>query len=644
MRKGFVYFAVVPAIVLCLVVYLFADSWIEVGLEYAGTKSVGAKVEIDGLKLTLSPIGIQFARLQVTDPQDGWKNLVETGNVHFALNFGQLLRGKYIVETMEVNNAIVGTKRSTDGSIPKPPPEPTPEPTTAQPSSEDKAMTALEQQNNLPPLAEQSQARQEEQKSSAPSFDLASIKKNLNLDSLSNPNNLASTRYLDSMKQQINTASANWDKTYADLDQAKPKYAEIENAVKSINVGESKSADAAKSALDKLNTSYKSGSDLVNNFAEQKKTLTGQLGSLSSGMSKIDDVAKQDFQNVVTLAKLPDVNLKGIAEMLLGNSVFAPVNKYLFYVDEARTKIRNATDKPPKEKTDRFRGQNIHFASERGYPKIWIKKILLSGGTDRAQDSEYIYAKGEILNVSTDQRITGLPITAEISAEQGRGTSYAFNALIDRRKAESFDQYKVTAKGIPVGAMEMGSSSFVPSKITSARLGAVVQIDVPGSGFEASAGSQFSEVKMEFASEPRNVVERIVHDVLRSVNAFRLDLKLWRNERKLDVAFKTDLDDIISSRAKKVVGDEIAKIQNDIRNKVNAQIAAKRAEVEKLFNAKKQELQEKLKAYEAMANEKLAQVDGKKKEIEKKIEDEKNRQADEAKKKLEEGVKGLFKR
>ena len=31
---------------------------------------------------------------------------------------GQLLRGKYIIETMEVDDAIVGTKRSTDGSLP----------------------------------------------------------------------------------------------------------------------------------------------------------------------------------------------------------------------------------------------------------------------------------------------------------------------------------------------------------------------------------------------------------------------------------------------------------------------------------------------------------------------------------------------
>ena len=83
-------------------------------------KIVGAKVEIDNLHLTINPIGIEFARLQVTDPNDGWKNLFETGKVKFALNFGQLLRGKFIIETMEMNNLILRTKRTTDGSFQNP--------------------------------------------------------------------------------------------------------------------------------------------------------------------------------------------------------------------------------------------------------------------------------------------------------------------------------------------------------------------------------------------------------------------------------------------------------------------------------------------------------------------------------------------
>ena len=97
MRKKFVLFVLLPVIVILVVVYLFIDRWVAAGLEAGGEAIVGAKVEIEQLHLTLSPIGVEWRRLQVADPHDPWKNLFETGTVRFALNFGQLLRSKYII-------------------------------------------------------------------------------------------------------------------------------------------------------------------------------------------------------------------------------------------------------------------------------------------------------------------------------------------------------------------------------------------------------------------------------------------------------------------------------------------------------------------------------------------------------------------
>jgi len=52
MRRNFVYFVVVPLFLLLITFYLFLDSWVESGLEYAGETAVGAKVEIDDLLST----------------------------------------------------------------------------------------------------------------------------------------------------------------------------------------------------------------------------------------------------------------------------------------------------------------------------------------------------------------------------------------------------------------------------------------------------------------------------------------------------------------------------------------------------------------------------------------------------------------
>ena len=60
MRKKFIYFVLVPAVLIGIVVYLFVDSWVESGLETGGEEIVGAKVEIDDLHVKFLPLGIEW--------------------------------------------------------------------------------------------------------------------------------------------------------------------------------------------------------------------------------------------------------------------------------------------------------------------------------------------------------------------------------------------------------------------------------------------------------------------------------------------------------------------------------------------------------------------------------------------------------
>jgi len=119
MRKRFWLVVLIPSIIFITVIYFFINGWIESGIEYAAEEAVGAKVEIDNLSLSISPLGIEWEKMQVTNPSDTWKNLFETGTVKFSMDIGQLLRGKYIINEIEVENFILGTQRKTDGAIDK---------------------------------------------------------------------------------------------------------------------------------------------------------------------------------------------------------------------------------------------------------------------------------------------------------------------------------------------------------------------------------------------------------------------------------------------------------------------------------------------------------------------------------------------
>jgi uncharacterized protein (TIGR03545 family) len=629
MRKKFIYFVLVPFIIISVVTYLFIDSWVESGLEYAGEKSVGAKVEIDHLRLTLNPIGIGFSRLQVTSPSDGWKNMFETGKAQFALNFGQLLRGKFIVETMEVNNLILGTKRTTDGSIPKPK------------EVENKPEEQVDSSSSLVDQAYSVVAPKGSKTS--PSFDLEKIKRNLNNDSLLNPNNLASYRQLDSLKRQINDASAQWQTTLGEFDKSKTSLANIESRVKAININNIKDLKSANDALNNAKTVLNNANEVKNSFNSQKTILTDGVNKFSGSFKDIDELAKKDFKNVVNLARLPDVSMKGLAEMLLGKDMMQTALKYLGYVDMAKSKIKNSSKEPPMENPRRLEGQNIHFPVEQSYPKFWIKKMLLSGGTDKAQDPEYFYAKGEILNITNDQRITQHPLTMDLTATKGGTTTLTLNASFDRRIDPGVDNYKAVLTGLRVDAMSLGQSDFLPAKVSNVIADATIIIEVPGNRFDSNTKIGLKNMTVVFDRAANSLVERIVHDVLAPIKGFHVDLHMWRNKDKFDVAFATDLDDQLATRTKQVISNEIAKIQNDIKNKLNAQIAAKRAEVEKLYADKRDMIMSKVKEQEALVNEKVAMAESKKKEIENRIDQEKKKQTDGLTKKGKDALKGLFK-
>jgi uncharacterized protein (TIGR03545 family) len=622
MRKKFVFFILVPVVALCVVVYVLIDGWVESALESAGEAAVGARVEIDNLRLSLSPIAIQFSRLQVANPTDPWKNVFETGAVRFSLDFGQLLRGKYIIETMEVNNLILGTKRTSNGSLPKSPPKPA-----------SQTSVAAELTSTLGNEAQK-----------APVFDLNQIRKELNIDSLLNVQNLRSVQYIDTLRLQVRDARQQWQGALNDIEKSKQRLAEVQTSINAINLNELKTIQNITAALNNINNAYKGINDINETFKNRRATVTTQLDRLTTSVHALDGYVRSDYGVVRRLARVPDLSTQGLAKLLLGRDILQKIGTYLSWVDFARTTVPKYVSKPDIENPPRFKGQDIHFPVDRAYPKWWIKKIAVSGGEDRAQNPDYFYAKGEVDNITNDQRITGFPLTVSLSGDKAGGSAFTFDASFDRRPDVPVDNYRVTASNIPAADVTFGQRDFVPSRITKATINSSAAVTVPGNRFDSNIKLAFRDLTLVFDRSPQGDVERITRDVLAGIAGFNVMIRLWNTSGPLDVALTTDLDDQLTARTKRIIGDEFEKLQNDIRAKVDQRIAEKRAEFERFFNQKKDEALSQLKGYESLVTQNLALLDGKKGELEGRIEQEKKKQTDAAKKQIEDAVKGLFKK
>jgi len=618
MRKKFVLFVLVPLIIIAVVVYFFIDRWVEAGIEYAGESAVGAKVEIDHLSVTLSPLGLKFARLQVADPNDPWKNMFETGKVQFKLNFGQLLRGKYIIETAEVNDLIIGTRRTTDGSLPES-------------RRVAKQTVSTDSTNTFAKIAETAlQKRVLEH----PVLDPSVLKSGFNVDSLLKVVNLRSVTYIETLKVQAQAVTSQWPSALNDIESAKKRLAVIDSSVRAINPSGLKDVTSIMSAITTVDQAQKGVKEIVGTFDSRQTAIRNDISRIAASAGQIDDVAKEDFKKLLTLARLPDLNAMGLAEALLGRQLIANVKKYLSYADIARAKLAAYQSKPEIEKPARMKGQDIRFPVVRAYPKFWVQNVVISGGTDRTQDTAYIYAKGQVNNVTNDQHATQLPMTVNLSGTQGGTLSATVGALFDRRKEIPNDEYKATLTGIGLSDVAIGSESFLKGKITGAQLGTEVAVLIPGDRLDVSANMHFRRVRFSYGGAPANVGERLVREVLDGVDGFDVKLRTWKTDSGMDVALATNLDEQFTNRVKAVLGAELTKVQADLRARVNAVISKKRQEFEALYAARKSQVEQQLAQYQSIVNDKISLVDSKKKELEDRLEKEKKGRIDDAVKKL----------
>jgi uncharacterized protein (TIGR03545 family) len=270
-----------------------------------------------------------------------------------------------------------------------------------------------------------------------------------------------------------------------------------------------------------------------------------------------------------------------------------------------------------------MRGQDIRFPAERSYPKFWIMKALISGGTDSAGTGSEIHAKGEVRNISDDQSVTRVPLTAALEGIEGGGRAFSLKATLDRTKEIPFDDYTATLDGIPLTEFRLGNKGFLAGTMTGARMTSSVRVTVPGRDFDTRTNLRLSRFTLSFAGEPANFLERIVREVLQGIDALEVGLRLWSTPSGVDIALSTDLDNRIAGRVQNVVGAEIAKLQKDLKAKLDAAIALKRQEVERFVALKRAEIEKQLTAYQSLVDEKLALVENKKKELTDRLEKEK---------------------
>ena len=102
MRKKGLLFLSVLFLLSFLLFLLLSDRWLEKRMELFGSSIVGAKVEFEGVDFSLLKLRMKWDSLRITNPDNTWRNLFETGYAEFDFDAFPLISKKYIIEKLEV--------------------------------------------------------------------------------------------------------------------------------------------------------------------------------------------------------------------------------------------------------------------------------------------------------------------------------------------------------------------------------------------------------------------------------------------------------------------------------------------------------------------------------------------------------------
>jgi len=611
--KGIIFLVVLFAIIVALS-FIFTDRWLESQLEDTASGLNGAKVEIDDLDFSIFGPVLSWERLQVTDPENTMKNMVESGFCEFKMEFLPLLSKKVIIENIQLTGLLTNTDRETDGAI----------------SKEERIV--ISQPNFVKETVKKLQKKVED----TPVLQLAGQVKSANVDSILSILNITSVKKIDSLQKNLTGQYDRWHKELTNLDYDKDLKA-IEQKIKSFDVNKLKGIEDYRSALNNLEQVNGTINSVNKDFNNKKSSLQNDMKGLKSGVTVVDDWVAADYKSALSMAKLPELNTQNIGEMIFGEKIAGQFSQYLGYVGEARAYSNKLeSDEPGKQDPPRLKGQNIYFYNENARPDFWIKNIDLSGQTENQ-----INLSGFVKNIVSDQRQIGESTEFEIKGKSEADTEVQLKGSLNYLEEIPKENFHVYYAGFSLANTKISESNLLPNKIKKG-LGKV-RSSVNLSGDNINGKVKFMGKQLEFdmaqQEKPKNKVDEIVQSIVKSISDLNVEMKIKGTGDDLSFRINSNLDDLFIQKMNAILSGEVNAAKEKLKSKIDKEVNKYKDKLNSTIAEKEKMIQSEIKKYEDMINKQKEAINKKKKEVEDKIKKEQGKQVDKAKDKVKDILK-----
>ncbi len=610
--------------------YLARNRLLDSAIETAGSAMVGARVELDGLNLDLAHLEARFNRLQVTNPRNTWKNLLEFGPSRFDVRAEPLIWNRFVVDEFSVTGIRIDSPRESDGALPG-------EPQAAGPSLFERAKRSFLDELERSPV-----------------FDLRRLaSRRVNVDSVLAVLQIGVVDSVRMLKASLDREVASWHGRVSEMD-PRQTLKEIQDLVQPIRPADIRTLQELTDALERVKAAQAKLRTLEKQLDPSLKEAKKTLVDLRQRFSLLDDWAREDLQRARRRLGLPNLEPAAVSQMLFGRAVVEKALGALYWVGLARRAVpvaekarafaaAGSVKKPPRGK-----GVNVVFPVKHAWPKWLVRRILISATSSRTDTTRRWDVTGEVTGLTSHPAVYGKPATLRLKGSVPGGARFDLSGVLDHRGNQPVDQFELNASRLRLGKIPLAHASVLPEAVVLGSSETQFSLDLEGEALtlHLTLVSPKAEFVLPRPGEDSPLV-RVIQGVFTDLPALQLEVWIRGTIDRPHFAFRSNLDVVLSRKLKEAVGREVQRTRARVEAHVQKVADQQRAELERWYGKRVQPLLQQVEAYRAQIEEARRMLEEKRKALEGRIEDEKRkakRQLEEkAKSKARSAVKNLLK-
>lgn len=623
--------AVVPFFIVVALTYVyfhfFFDGHLKRALEFGGYHLLGAEVDIAKLETSFFRGTLRIQGIQMTNAEKPTHNMAEIGDIRFGVLWDGLLRARFIVNEMAVEQIAVDTPRKSPGRV-KPP----------DPDKGDSQESAIDKLKNK--TLEKVGSKYE----SNVLGDIAAI-----LGGTSGENQLAKIEGSLPSKARLKDLETEYQaktKAWQDKLNALPKAQEIQalnERLSKVKTKDFKTPQELQASLQEIDQVLKEADAKYKQTQSAGNDLSSDLNALDQGLKELDAMVRKDIKDLEARFRIPSLDPKTLSKSIFYPYLAPYLAKFNRYKEVAEKYIppnlmkkeepSEVAEIQPRPRAD---GVTYEFTNKKSYPLFWIKRVSVRSRANPAVPQSGDLS-GLITDITSHQALIGKPTVAKLEGDfPGIQVSDFFGELtLDNTKPVSRVGYDFRVGSYPLDGRELLKTPDVQVAFAKAVGSLTSKGELMGlKDFKFDLTNQFRNVDFKVTSQ-NSTAQEILQSVFSALPAVSLEAFGGGTLPGISLNLNSNLGPELARGFEQQMQRKLVEARAKLQAYVDEQVGNEKARFEAEFNKAKSQIESEVKKVQDQLNAEKAKAEAKVTQAKKDAENQARKSAEnEAKKAL----------